>query len=34
MKKKIMNTVKAYVCGLAFASFPFLLIARYIIVGY
>ncbi len=34
MKRKIMNTVKAYAYGLVFASFPFLLIAHYIIVGY
>lgn len=34
MRRKIMNTAKAYACGIAFASFPFLLIAHYIIAGY
>lgn len=33
-RKKVIYTVKAYLLGFAVASFPFLLIAHYIIIGY
>lgn len=33
-RKKVIYTVKAYLLGFAAASFPFLLFAHYIIVGY
>ena len=33
-RKKVIHAVKTYLLGLAVASFPFLLIAHYIIVGY
>lgn len=33
-RRKVIHAVKAYLLGFAVASFPFLLIAHYILVGY
>lgn len=33
-RKKVIHAVKAYLLGLAAVSFPFLLVAHYILIGY
>lgn len=33
-RRKVIHAVKAYLLGFAVASFPFLLITHYILVGY
>ena len=33
-KRKMINTIKGYAVGFAAASFPVLLLAHYLIIGY